>query len=117
MVTTDELVALEEIFWQAAGGDRDLYDANLAPDAVHVFPGWGVTDRQRVLQAVENSRPWESFTIDDPQVVGLGDDAAVLVYTTKANRPGEPPYAAAITSVYRQRDGDWQLVLHQQTPL
>lgn len=117
MAIVDELVALEEIFWKAAGGDRDLYDANLASDAVHVFPGWGVTDRKRVLGAVESAEPWESHTIDDPQVVSLGADTAALVYTTSANRSGQPPYVAAITSVYRGQDGDWQLVLHQQTPL
>jgi hypothetical protein len=117
MDTAAELLALEEVFWRAAGGDRDSYEANLASDAVHVFPGWGVTDRERVLRAVENEEPWESFTIDDPQVVSLGEDAAALIYTTRANRAGQTPYVAAITTVYRHQGGSWQLVVHQQTPL
>ena len=117
MATADELVALEEIFWKAAGGNRDLYEANLAPDAVHLFPGWGVTGREKVLQAVESAEPWERHTIEGPHVVSLGGDAAALVYTTRANRVGQPPYVAAITSVYRRQNGAWQLVLHQQTPL
>lgn len=117
MATSEELIGMEEVFWRAAGGDRDLYEANLAPDAVHVFPGWGVSDRERVLKAVEGEEPWASHTIEDPQVVSLGADAAALVYTTRANRPGKPAYVAAITTVYRRQDGHWQRVLHQQTPL
>jgi hypothetical protein len=112
-----ELLGLEEVFWRAAGS-REKYADNLAPDAVHVFPGWGVvTDRERVLRSVEDAEPWESFTIDDPQVVALGDDAAALLYTTRANRAGQAPYLAAITTVYRRDEGDWRLVVHQQTPL
>ena len=112
----DELLALEQHFWQVAGGDRDGYEANLAQDALHAFPGWGVTDRERVLAAVAESRPWDSFTIDDPHIVALGDDVAALVYTTHADRGGHK-YDAAITSVYRRRGDGWELVVHQQTPL
>jgi hypothetical protein len=112
-----ELLALEEVFWRAAGS-REKYEANLAPDAIHVFPGWGVaTDRGRVLRAVESEGPWESFTIDDPRVVTLGAEAAALIYTAKAQRAGEAPYVAAMTTVYRREGGNWQLVVHQQTPL
>ena len=113
---TAALVAAEERFWLAAG-DRGSYAAQLAPDAVHVFPGWGVAEREAVLQGVADARPWESFTIDDPRLVPLGPDAAALVYTTRATRGGDPAYHAAITSVYRRTAGAWRLVLHQQTPI
>jgi sugar phosphate isomerase/epimerase len=116
MDVRDELLALEDRFWHVAGGDRDGYEANLAEDAVHAFPGWGVTDRERVLQAVAESEPWDGFTIDDPHLVPLGRDAAALVYTTHADRRGRT-YDAAITSVYRRREDGWELVVHQQTPL
>ena len=117
MDVTAELLALEKLFWDAAGGDRTTYAAHLADDAVHVFPRWRVSDRERVLGAVEDSTPWESFTIDNPRAVELGDNAAALVYTTNANRAGQAPYVAAITTVYRREDGEWRPVLHQQTPL
>ena len=111
------LVALEEGFWRAAG-NSDAYAANVAGDAVHVFPGWGiVADLDRVLASVDSVEPWETFTIDDLQVVQLGTDAAALVYTTRAKRAGQDPYVAALTSVYRRTDDGWELALHQQTPL
>jgi predicted GH43/DUF377 family glycosyl hydrolase len=113
----DELLALEKGFWRAAG-HRDSYAAHLAADAVHVFPGWGATaDNERVLQAVATVEPWESFSIEDPRVVALGEQAAALVYTAHAQRAGQDEYVAAMTSVYRHTDEGWQLVIHQQTPL
>jgi predicted GH43/DUF377 family glycosyl hydrolase len=116
MGVDEELLALERHFWNAAGGDREGYESNLAADALHAFPGWGVTDRERVLAAVAESRPWDRFTIEDPRVVQLGAGAAAVVYTTHADRAGKK-YDAAITSVYRRRDDGWELVVHQQTPL
>ena len=61
---------------------------------------------------------WESFTIEDPRYVEVGDDVAALVYATVARGPGaDEEYRALITSVYVNRGGDWMLVLHQQTPV
>lgn len=40
-----------------------------------------------------------------------------LVYRTRARRENEPLYEAAITSVYRRRNGSWELAVHQQTPV
>lgn len=116
MATEETLLALEEIFWRAAG-NRDLYADNIAADAVHVFPGWGVSDPEPVLEAVADVAPWERFEIQEPRLVELGKDAAALVYTARAKRAGQGEYVAAMTTVYR-RDGDtWKLVIHQQTPL
>ena len=83
-----ELVALEEDFWRAAG-DADAYASRLAGDAVHVFPGWGVAERDAVLDGVAAAAPWTSFSIDEPRLVTLGDDAAALVYTARASREGD----------------------------
>jgi ketosteroid isomerase-like protein len=110
------LLAIEEELWRAAGA-RDRYAAHLAADAVHIFPGWGVADRQAVLAGVADAQPWQSFQIADPEVIRLSDEAAALVYRARARRGAEAPYEAAITSVYRREGTAWKLVLHQQTPL
>jgi hypothetical protein len=112
----DQLLQLEEEFWQAAG-DRRRYERNLAADAIHVFPGWGVANREAVLAGVAEADPWQGVEIDAPQVISLDGGAAALVYTASAQRSGQPPYEAAITSVYRCRGMTWELVVHQQTPL
>jgi ketosteroid isomerase-like protein len=111
------LIELEEGFWRSAG-DRDGYSAHLADDAIHVFPGWGLTsENERVLEAVESVEPWEMFEMEDTHVLDLGDRAAALVYKAHAKRAGQEEYVAAMTSVYRRDDSGWKLVIHQQTPL
>lgn len=112
----ETLLALEEAFWHAAG-DRDAYEQNLAGDAVHVFPGWGVTDREATLASVAGADPWETVSIEDPRFVALGADVAAIVYEAHATRSGGRAYTAAMTSVYRREDSGWKLVVHQQTPL
>jgi FMN phosphatase YigB (HAD superfamily) len=112
----ETLLALEEEFWRASG-DRRRYEARMATDAVHVFPGWGITDTERVLDAVEAAEPWERFELQNTRLVPLGDDAAALVYDARANRAGQPEYVAAMITVYRRRGDGWELVLHQQTQL
>ncbi len=115
-VDSDDLVELEQRFWRAAGG-RPAYEQHLAADALHVLPGMGVVSRDDALAGVEAASPWESWTIDDPHVVKLADDASALVYTTRARRASAPAYRAAVTSVYRHTDAGWELVVHAQTPL
>jgi hypothetical protein len=115
MAEAHDLLVIEESFWRAAG-DADRYAAHLAPDALHVFPGMGVLDRGTVLAGVADAEPWESVEMLAPRVVDLGRDAAALVYDAHAMRAGGAPYDAGISSVYRRRDDDWELVLHQQTP-
>jgi hypothetical protein len=116
MEVRQQLLKIEEGFWRAAG-DGDRYAEHLAADAVHVFPGWGIASRDAVLAGVSGADAWSSFAIEDPAVLILSDDTAALVYRAHAQRRDQPPYEAAITSVYRRRDGTWELVVHQQTPL
>jgi hypothetical protein len=116
MGSRQELLKIEEGFWRAAG-DSDRYAEHLAADAVHVFPGWGVASREAVLAGVAKADPWTSFAIEEPEVLFLSDASAAVVYRAHAQRQGQPPYEAAITSVYRRCPGSWELVVHQQTPL
>jgi hypothetical protein len=112
----DNLLTIEKELWQAAG-DPDRYGAHLAADAIHVFPGWGVAEREAILTGVADADPWEHFELEDVRMVVLDDDATALIYRASAQRAGQSSYQAAITSVYRRHNGAWELVLHQQTPL
>ena len=116
MGVDQELLNIEAGFWLAAG-DRDRYAERLAADAVHVFPGFGVVSRDDVLAGVAGADAWSSFAIEDPAVLVLSHDSAAIVYRAHAQREDQPSYDAAITSLYRRRDGTWELVVHQQTPL
>jgi hypothetical protein len=112
----DHLVSLEERFWESAG-NPDFYRENFADNGVMALPV-GLMTKTQVVDAMENVSEWSDYTIDDLRWVDVGNDAMALVYTTTAKRDdSDGTYHAAVTSVYANRDGEWQLVLHQQTPL
>ena len=72
-------------------------------------------------------KPWASFTIAGERVLDLGEHAKSISYVVEAKRDDEV-YDALVTSIWRKdealkggnaedTEGDWMLVLHQQTPV
>ena len=109
-----ELLDIEHRFWEASG-DPHFWQDHFNEEGVIALT-LGVMDKRSVLQSQDRARPWQSFSIKDEQIVDLGDDAASITYRASARRDGEPEYSAVVTSVYARRSGDWQLMVHQQTP-
>ena len=112
------LIALEEQAWQALsqGTGADFYQQNLAPDAVMVFP-FGVMTREQTIASLQTAVPWSRYQLEEPHVLPLGEDSAILSYRATAQRTGEPPYVAYMTTVFVKHDGSWQTAFHQQTPV
>jgi hypothetical protein len=113
----DDLIDLEERGWQALSSSDPVPFCRewLADDAVFVVPGM-VVDRASFLQALVHEQPWASHEILDMRTIELSDNAAALVYRVTAQRENQPVFTGLLTSVYVERAGRWQLVLHQQTP-
>lgn len=72
-------------------------------------------------------KPWASFTIAGERVTDLGKYAKSISYVVEAKREDEV-YDALVTSIWRKdealghgngedTEGEWMLVLHQQTPV
>ena len=115
----DEVIALETEGWHAlsadAGAAAEFYGRVLDETVVMLLPGgMRLTDRDAILQSMSGA-PWSSFELDDPQVVPLGADGALVAYGVVAARDGAE-YSALVSSAYVRRDGDWRLAFHQQTP-
>jgi hypothetical protein len=112
-----ELIAAERAGWSAltTSTGADYYRRHLSPDAVMVF-SVGRMDRDEALTAIEHAPPWISFQIDEPTVVELTEESAVLTYRATARRDGQPDYHAWVSSTYVHRNGDWVLAVHQQSP-
>lgn len=112
-----ELVELERRGWDALSGPDGaaFYAEVMSEDGVMVFPGL-VLDKARTVAAIRTERPWESYAIDDAEVRSLGADGGLVTYRATSRREGQDTYRALMTSVYRRRNGRWELVLHQQTP-
>jgi hypothetical protein len=113
----DSLIELEHEGWRALseGAGADFYDRHLTENAMMVFPGMIMT-RQESIEAMRAAPPWKSFRIEDPKVVSLTADSALLTYRATAQREGHAQYSALMTSVYLNQDGTWKMVFHQQTP-
>lgn len=114
MSLESELLETEERFWQSSG-DTEFWVTHFNDEGVVALP-MGLMEKTAVIQRQENARPWSDFAIKDAHVVDLGDDVASISYTAAGRRDGEPDYSAVVTSVYAKRNGEWQLMVHQQTP-
>ena len=114
MARDDDLLTLEREFWK---GDADFYRRHLSDHAVMVFPEpVGVLTRDQVLAALGSAPRWADVRIDDPRVVGLTGETAILTYKATARREGDAaPYVALVSSVYVNGDGRWLLAFHQHT--
>ncbi len=115
----DELIDLESEGWHAlsAGGAAaaEFYGRVLDDTVVMLLPGgMRLDDRDAILESMSGA-PWTSFALEDPQVLALGADSAVVAYGVVAVRDGAE-YSALVSSAYARRDGGWRLVFHQQTP-
>jgi hypothetical protein len=112
------LLRLEHDGWQALSGDdgASFYQHLLSPHSLMVFPGI-VLSKERAVDEIEQAPPWAEFSIDDPQVVRLTEQSAVLTYSATARREGQPEYHALMSSIYVENGGAWKLAFHQQTPV
>lgn len=119
METSDDIqhiVELEHGFFD--DGSPSFYERVVADDASFVIPGLGRIDKSACVKAAEQFEPWHAHELEqlDTQMPAPGTIA--VSYHARARRTEDAePYGAWMSTVWRRRDdGDWELVLHQQTP-
>jgi hypothetical protein len=114
----EELLDLETQGWRAlsSGSGGGFYRDRLTTDAFMVLP-IGVLDRETSVRSMEQAPPWSRFEITEPRTTALGEGTAVLTYRVTAQRAGDPPYTALISSVYVKDPEGHKMAMHQQTPL
>ena len=114
----DELLRLEREGWDAltTDGAAEFYEKVLAPAALMLFPGMDVLDRPTILQAMRAAPPWRWYKLSEERVDLLADGTAAVTYLASAQRDGQAPYVARISSLYVEQDGGWKLAFHQHTP-
>lgn len=112
-----ELEGLERRGWEALSGPDGarFYRELMADEALMVFPRM-VLDKEETVQAIAGQSPWASFELSDVRVTMATADSAIVTYRATAQRAGEAPYRALMSTAYARRKGDWRLILHQQTP-
>ena len=111
-----EIEELERRGWRALSGSNGaaFYEKVMAEDGFMVFPGM-VMDKPTAVATIREVEPWSRFELADIRVA-VDANAALITYRATAQRAGQPEYEAVMSSVYVRREGQWLLLLHQQSP-
>lgn len=114
----DELLEWERRGWQALceGTGADFYGAMMVEDGVMVLANGALMTRDEVVESLAAAPTWDKVEFEHERMVALADGDAVLVYYARAERDGQPPFTAWMTSVYTRVDGSLRLASYQQTP-
>jgi len=103
-------------------GDPEAHDRLLAADWNNINSNGTVTTKPQLLALLKSS-PFRFLSIEDEDVSIriYGESAVVTGRSTRKRegRPGEPPTTQTVrfTRVYAGRDGRWQVVSAQTTPI
>jgi glyoxylase I family protein len=115
-----ELLALEEsLLDPEVRRSPERMDALLADDFVEFASAGVAYDKRRILEVLQ-----DEALADDPvtrslahfEVVRLGEDVALTRYRLMRRRSThDKPTQSLRSSVWRKRDGRWQMTFHQGT--
>ncbi|MGP9724291.1 nuclear transport factor 2 family protein [Corynebacterium sp. AOP40-9SA-29] len=115
---TEELLEVEHAGWTSLCESRGgtFYGRLLTDDAVFVLVNGLTMSREQVVDSLDGAPSWDTYKIEDVQLIPVGEDAAALTYRATATRSDlAEPFIALMSSVYRRVDGEPRLVLYQQT--
>ncbi|MGG6237177.1 DUF4440 domain-containing protein [Nodosilinea sp. AN01ver1] len=116
-----DLADLERQGWQALSTEGDagqrFYSQVLHDSAIVLLPGGMALRGKANILAALAAQPWQSFHLEDLEAIALSPAAGIVVYRVSAQRAGSAPYRALISSTYALSDGEFKLMLHQQTPI
>jgi hypothetical protein len=116
----NELLTMERRGWDSLcdSTGADFYGSVMVNDGVMVLAHGLVIDREAVIASLNEAPPWRTYEISDARVISAGTGSTILVYTGVAYREGSSPaFRGLMSSIYVRVDGDWKLVLYQQTPI
>ena len=114
----ETLMVLEQQFWEASSAaDVELIRGYLTDDAL-VTGSFGVLDKETTIAGAEGQSPFVFWRIEDePQLLQLTENSAVIIYKASAQREGCDPFTVQMSSTYVNLNGAWKLAFHHQTPL
>ena len=102
---------------QDVRGDADALRRLIADDFFEFGVSGTVWTRESIIEALRD----EAFSVReafDFRLTQLADDVALVTYRAHRCATDHRPAADSLrSSLWRQRDGQWQMVFHQGTPL
>ena len=73
---------------------------------------YGVFDREQIAATATPSNRWRDLTINNRQLLAIGD-VAIISYKADVTRADGEPYIALVSSGY----AGWKLAFHQHSPV
>jgi len=91
--------------------------ARLLADDFREFGGSGrVFNKGQIIEALQNQPPLELW-LDEFQVESLSADLALVTYRGHCKFPDSERVSHSLrSSIWRNREGRWEVVFHQGTP-
>ena len=105
----------KEIWATVEKKDAAAFSPNLTDDFIYVNAG-GVSDKAAAVKGISETGTMTNLAFSDWKLVSVDKDAAVLVYTLKANSAmnGQThPVSIYASTAYVNRGGKWQVIYHQ----
>lgn len=118
MPTVDEqLRQWEEHLLQPSVRSNPTAVLRLLADDFREFGSSGrVFDRQQIVEALQ-TETFSELSISDFRTHALTTDVVLVTYrASRHGEPGQPPSISLRSSLWVQRDGQWQIIFHQGTP-
>lgn len=111
-------MGLEEQFWTASSAANvSLIRSYLTDDALTVGT-FGVLNKEATVAANQGQPPFSFWRInDEPQILQLTKDSAVVIYQATAQRQGRKQFTVIMSSTHVNQNGAWKLAFHHQTPV
>ncbi len=113
----EHFVDLERRVWDAlVAGDADADQALLSDDFVGIYPT-GFAGRDDHVGQLADGPTVAAYSIEQPGLVGVGDDAALLAYAARFRRTGAAEWETMyVSSLWCRRDERWVNTFSQDTP-
>jgi hypothetical protein len=115
-LTEADATAREKEIWATVEKkDTAAFSPNLTDDFIYVS-GDGVSDKAATAKGISEMGTMSNLAFSDWKLVSIDKDAAVLVYTLKANSAmnGQThPVSMYVSTAYANRGGKWQVIYHQ----
>lgn len=113
----NHLMRLERDGWDALCRSQgaDFYGRLMTEDGVMVLVNGAILDRDAVQASLKAAPAWDGYEITGERLIPVGSEGATLVYRATAQRDGDEPFEAVMSSTYALIDATPRLTVHQQT--
>jgi hypothetical protein len=120
-VLEEQIVALEKQIWEAIKKKDWAALSSFLTENLRQVSDTGLAEKSEVIKELKANYTLMDYTLQEVRVVELSREAALITYKAVENAShkgqGWKSQAAYHSSIWVQRDGQWQTVLHQVTPV